>query len=136
MNWQKFLITFVVVFVVFNILSFLVHVLWLSSDYQQLASVWRIDMDKYMWVSFVTAVFYCFFFVFIFARGQENKGIMEGIRYGLIIWAFYSIPVLYNQFMAYPISYSLVLKWLFGELVTVIILGVITALVYKPKEAK
>ena len=90
MNWQKFLITFVVIYVVGAILGFLVHMLWLAADYEALSEVWRSDMDSYMWVQWVTAAFYCFFFVFIFARGQENKGIMEGIRYGLIIWGFYN----------------------------------------------
>ena len=89
MNWQKFFITFIVLYIVTSVLGFLIHGLWLSSQYEQLSGVWRGDMDKFMWVQYVTGAFYCFFFVFIFARGQENKGIMEGIRYGLIIWGFY-----------------------------------------------
>lgn len=136
MNWKKFLIAFVVLYIVFNLLGLLIHVVLLSADYQQLENVWRSDMNKYMWVSYVTGAFYCFFFVFIFARGQENKGIIEGVRYGLIIWAFYSIPVLYNQFMVYPLPYNLILKWLFSDLVLVVILGILTALLYKPKTTK
>ena len=136
MNWQKFLITFVVLYVVGAILGYLVHMLWLGSDYQALTNVWRTDMDSYMWVQWVTAAFYCFFFIFIFARGHENKGIIEGVRYGLIIWGFYSIPVIYNQFMVYPLPYNLILKWLFSDLVIVVIMGILTALLYKPKEAK
>ena len=136
MNWQKFFITFIVLYIVTSVLSFLIHGLWLSSQYEQLAGVWRGDMDKFMWVQYVTGAFYCFFFVFIFARGQENKGIMEGIRYGLIMWGFYTIPTVYNQFMIYPLPYNLIMEWLFSDLVVVVILGILTAVLYKPKKVK
>ena len=136
MNWQKFFITFIVLYIVTSVLGFLIHGLWLSSQYEQLSGVWRGDMDKFMWVQYVTGAFYCFFFVFIFARGQENKGIMEGIRYGLIIWGFYTIPTVYNQFMIYPLPYNLIMEWLFSDLVVVVILGILTAVLYKPKKVK
>lgn len=136
MNWKKFFITFVVLYVVGSILNFLIHIVWLGSTYEQLAYVWRTDMDKYMWVQWVTALFYCFFFVFIFARGQQNKGVLEGVRYGLIIWGFYSIPSIYGQFMVYPLPYYLVIRWLFADLVVLIILGVLTTVLYKPLPKK
>ena len=136
MNWQKFFITFIVLYIVTSVLGFLIHGLWLSSQYEQLSGVWRGDMDKFMWVQYVTGAFYCFFFVFIFARWQENKGIMEGIRYGLIIWGFYTIPTVYNQFMIYPLPYNLIMEWLFSDLVVVVILGILTAVLYKPKKVK
>ena len=136
MNWQKFFITFIVLYIVTSVLGFLIHGLWLSSQYEQLSGVWRGDMDKFMWVQYVTGAFYCFFFVFIFARGQENKGIMEGIRYGLIMWGFYTIPTVYNQFMIYPLPYNLIMEWLFSDLVVVVILGILTAVLYKPKKVK
>jgi len=135
MNWKKFFITFVVIYIAGFVLSFIIHGLILGSTYEQLSHIWRPDMDRLMWVQWVTALFLSFFFVYIFAKGYEGRGIMEGVRYGLIIWAFFSIPSVYGQYMAYPLPYSLVWKWLIADLVTMVVLGVIVALLYKPAEA-
>ena len=61
---------------------------------------------------------------------------MEGLRYGLVIWAFMSIPSIYGQFMVYPLPYSLVLQWVFADLVVFLILGIIVSVLYKPTQAK
>ena len=102
MNWKKFFIAFIVIFVVGLILGFVVHVVLLGPTYEELSNIWRTDMDRLMWIQWVTALFYSFFFVYIFARGYEGRGIMEGIRFGLIIWGFFTIPSIYNQYMVSP----------------------------------
>lgn len=136
MNWKKFFIALITIYVVGGVLNFLVHGVLLMSAYQELASIWRTDMDSYMWIQWVTALFLCFFFVYIFVRGYEGRGIMEGVRFGLVIWAFMTIPSVYSQFMVYPLPYSLILKWLFSDLVIWVVMGVLTALIYKPAEQK
>ena len=136
MNWKKFWIAFIVLYITGMVLNMIIHLFILGPVYDQLQHIWRQDMDRYMWVNYVTALFYTFFFVYIFAKGYEGKGIMEGVRYGLIIWGFYSIPVTYGQFMAYPIPYSLVWQWLIADLVVLIIIGIVLSLIYKPAEAQ
>ena len=136
MNWKNFSITFVVVYILGGILNFVIHGVFLTETYQALSAVWRPEMDSLMWVQAVTALFLSFFFIYIFAKGREGKGWMEGLRYGLVIWAFLSIPSIYGQYMAYPIPYSLVLKWLFSDLIVMVILGITVSLLYKPGEKK
>jgi hypothetical protein len=136
MNWKKLLIAFGVIYVVAAVLGFLIHGVLLMETYESLASIWRPDMESLMWIQWVTGLFFCFFFVFVFAKGYEGKGIIEGVRYGLIIWAFFAIPNIYGQYMVYPLPYSLVLKWLFSELISLVIYGVLAAVIYKPLEAK
>ena len=89
-----------------------------------------------MWLQFVTPLFLSFFFVYIFTKGYEGKGVMEGLRYGLMIWAFLSIPSVYGQYMVYPLTYSIVLQWLISDLVILVILGIVVSLLYKPAEKK
>ena len=134
MNWKKFLIAFVVIYIAGLVISIIIHGLILASTYEQLSHIWRPDMDRLMWVQWVTALFLSFFFVYIFAKGYEGKGIMEGVRYGLVIWAFLSIPSYYGQYVMYPLPYSLVWKWLISDLVMLVILGIIVAVLYKPVE--
>jgi len=136
MNWPKLFITFVVIYIVGGILNYLIHGVLLMSTYEALAQLWRPDMDRLMWLQFVTPLFTCFFFVYIFARGYEGRGIMEGVRFGLIIWAFMSIPFAYGQYMAYPLPYGLIWDWLIADLVTFLVFGILAAVIYKPLEAK
>jgi len=134
MNWQRLFIAFVAVYVVAAVLNVLIHGLLLMSSYEAVSSLWRPDMDRLMWIQWVTGIFFSFFFVYIFVRGYEGKGILEGIRFGLIIWGFASIPMIYGQYMVYPLPYSLILKWLFSDLLVLIILGITVALIYKPQQ--
>lgn len=136
MNWSKFWITFIVIYVVSGILNYLIHSVLLMNTYMAISNLWRPDMDRLMWVQFVTPLFFCFFFVYIFARGYEGRGIMEGVRYGLIMWGFLSIPQTFGQYMVYPLPYSLVWKWLLADLVVLPVLGILLALIYKPATAK
>ena len=132
MNWKKLLTAFAAVFVLSMAYNYVVHEMILSSTYQQLAHLWRPDMASKMWIGQVTMLIYVFFFVYIFVRGYENKGIMEGLRYGLVIWGFVCIPGYYGQYMIYDLPYSLVFKWAMFELVLMVLMGIITALIYKP----
>lgn len=136
MNWKNFSITFVVIYILGGILNYLIHNVVLAETYQGLANLWRPDMARLMWLQMVTPLFLTFFFIYIFVKGREGKGVMEGIRYGLIIWAFLSIPSIYGQYMVYPLPYSLVLKWLFSDLIVMVILGITVSLLYKPSEKK
>ena len=136
MNWKKFLIAFVVIYLTGMILGYIVHEMILGATYQALSDIWRPDMERLMWVQFITAAFFCFFFIYIFVRGYQGRGIMEGVRFGLIIWAFMSIPVIYNQYMVYPLPYSLILQWLFYDLIMMVILGLLVSIIYKPLEEK
>lgn len=137
MNTKRLLMSFVATYIVYNILGYLIHEVWLADTYASLAAVWRpeAEMDSKIWVFWITSAFFCFFFCYIFARGYENRGLGEGFRFGVIITLFYTLPVVYDSYVIYPIPYSLVLQWLFSGLVVSIILGIVAAMVYKPRAA-
>jgi hypothetical protein len=136
MNWKKLLIAFIAIYVVGGVINFIIHGVLLDPTYQELAHLWRPDMENYRWIQWVSPIFLSFFFVYIFAKGYEGRGIMEGIRFGLVIWAFLSIPSNYGQFMVYPLPYHLVLKWVLADLVVLVILGILAAAIYKPLPEK
>ncbi len=137
MNTKRLLMSFVATYIVYQILGYLIHQVWLADTYQSLSAVWRpeAEMMSKMWVMYVSSAFFCFFFCYIFARGYENRGVGEGFRFGVIITLFYTLPVVYDSYVIYPIPYSLVLQWLFSGLVISIILGIVAAMVYKPRAA-
>ena len=137
MNAKRFILAVVAVYVVAQLLNYLIHQVWLAPTYGSLASVWRpeADMLSKMWLLFVTSAFFCVFFVYIFVRGYQNRGIGEGLRYGLVIGLFYSLPQAYEAYVIYPIPYYLALQWFLSKLVVSVILRVVAALIYKPATA-
>ena len=138
MNWKKLLIAFIVVFVVGQIVSFIIHGVILDPTYKRLAELFRpeAEMMSKMWIGILTSLIFTFFFVYIFARGYEGNGIMEGVRFGLIIGCFWTIPSVYGQYMVYELPYYLVLQWLLYDFGTIVIMGILAALMYKPLEAE
>jgi hypothetical protein len=138
MNWKKLFIAFIVIFIVGQVLMLIIHGLILDPIYERLAELFRPeeDMMSKMWIGYVTSLIFSFFFVYIFARGYEGKGIMEGVRFGLIIGCFWTIPSVYGQYMVYELPYYLVLQWLLYDFATLVILGILAALIYKPLEAE
>ena len=133
-NWQSFWITFIAVYVVSQILGFLVHTIWLGDTYASLADVWRpeAEMMAKTWIMFITAAVFCFFFVYLFARGCEGKGVAEGVRFGVIIGLFVGVFSAYDWYVILPIPYSLALKWFLSGMIVAIIQGATAGLVYKP----
>lgn len=127
---KKFWTGFVVVFVLMEVLMFLIHGVLLNSAYQATKEVWRPDMESLMWIYHVLAIIGAFFFTLIFSKGYEGKGIAEGVRYGLYIGIWMSAGMAYGSYSMINIPYSLALQWFFYGLVEYIVYGVALAMVY------
>jgi hypothetical protein len=125
---KRFWISFVAAFVVFEILGYLIDSVILKKTYESLREVWRPDMKLYLF--FITDAIFVFFFVFVFTKGYEGKGVVEGLRYGSYIGLMVFIPMAYNQYAVYPIPYSLAWKWWVFNTIKCILAGTVTAAVY------
>jgi uncharacterized membrane protein len=136
-DWKKLLIAFVAVYVVGQVMGYLIHQVWLGPTYASLPDVWRPleEMNAKMWIMFVTAAVWSFFFCYVFVRGYEGKGLAEGARYGAIIGLFFGISNSYDSYVIYPIPYSLALKWFVSTLGYCVVQGVVAAALYKPAKA-
>ena len=131
---KKVLIGFIVVLVAMEVMSFLVDYLILGPTYQSLQSLWRPDMQSMLWIYQVLMVVGAFFFTFIFSKGFEGKGIMEGVRYGFYIGVWMSIGMAYGTYAMIAIPYSLALQWFIYGIIEYIIYGILLALVFGKKE--
>jgi hypothetical protein len=136
---KKVLIGFVVVLVAMEIMSLLVNGVILGSTYasEELKNVWRPDMDAKMWIFQIPMIIGAFFFSFIFSKGYEGKGIMEGVRYGLYIGIWLSVGMAYGTYAMIAIPYKLALQWFIYGVIEYIIYVILVGLVFgtKPKEA-
>lgn len=130
---KRFWMALAACYVVGQVLGFVINTVLLADLYKSLAHVWRpeAEMNAKMWIFFITSFIAIFLFAYIFTRGYENKGVMEGVRYGALMGAFVSFPMAYDSFVVYPITYNLTLSWLSTGLAYWIILGALLALIYR-----
>jgi magnesium-transporting ATPase (P-type) len=137
MNTKKLWGAVAVVFVILEITNYLIHGVMLSSTYSSegVKEIFRPEeeMMSKMWIMWITDLVWSFFFVFIFVKGYQNKGIIEGVRYGIYIALFMSFTYAYGSYVMYPLPYSLIFQWFLVGLFQCILLGIVTAAIYKPK---
>ncbi len=137
MNWKRFWPAALLVYLTFGATTFIIHSLILGGYYMRpdVLNAWRPEaqMSAYAWVRFVTMAVFAFFFTFIFAKGHERKGILEGIRFGIYIGLFTFFVTSFEQFIIYPIPYAVVWYWIIAGLIQSVLMGIVAALVYKPK---
>jgi len=133
MNRKRFIIASIVVFLAFEIIDAIVHMGILRKAYEALMPIWRPDMMSKMWILHVGALILAFLFTYIFIKGYENKGIAEGVRYGIIIGLFANIPYAFYGYAMFPFPFSLCIQWFIYGMIEFIICGIIAAAIYKPK---
>lgn len=134
---KKVWIGFIAVFLGMGILGFLIHGVMLAPDYQatDVASLMRpeAEMMGMMWIYYVVYFVQAYFFVLIFSKGHEGRGIGEGVRYGSYMGLLMATPMAYASYAMYPMPYSLALKWFIYGMLEYIVLGIIVALVFGKK---
>ena len=72
-------------------------------------------------------------FTYIFVKGYEGKGILEGVRFGAVVGVLIGFPMSYGMYAMLPIPHSLALQWLVYGLIQTILMGITAAAVYRPK---
>lgn len=127
---KKVLIGAVVVFVVLEVLDFLIHGVILTSSYSATPDIWRPDMMDVMWVLHIVKIVIAFFFALIFSKGYEGKGVVEGIRYGLYVGIMMGVGMAYGTYTIIAISCALAFQWLLFSVFEYIIAGIGVAMVY------
>jgi hypothetical protein len=136
-NWTKYLITTLIVYIVFEISEFLVHSLILGGKYEALADsgLFRENMESKMWIMYVTALVFSIFFVYLyhyFANAYKT-GWMSGLYFGLIVGFMMNIMGMFNQYATYPVPEDLAWNWVIFSILQVALVGVVAGLLYQPK---
>jgi len=134
---KKFFLTVILVFVTLEVTNYIIYQVIMAPTFQdpELTKAFRPEgeMAGKMWIAFLMDLVWSFFFVFFFSKGYENRGIMEGVRFGIYIGLFYSMVVSYQSYVFYPLPYSFVLSMFLWGVLQCIICGIVAALVFKPK---
>ncbi len=138
MNVQRYLIGSIVVFIFIFLAEWIFHGLIMNSFYDQAKQLMRPETGSAACIIWMIIGFLlmAFGFCFIFTKGYENKGIGEGIRFGLYVAITFSVSASLIGYSVYPYPVSWVIGWIIGEPIIAIISGILIAAIYKPKAAQ
>ena len=135
MNWKKYALATLAVFVATSVLSFLIHGYLLQPEYQTYSSLIRGPADSQSHAIFLLVSFLAFAppFVWIYTCGVSSAPwVMQGIRYGLAMWVIATVSRYVTYYAIQPWSSGLVARQILFELPMMLILGLIVASFYKP----
>ena len=91
-------------------------------------------MMSLMWMMPLTSLVFSFLMTWVFIKGYEDRGIMEGVRFGILICLLTSGLGAFSQYIMYPLPFSLIIKWFLFGLAEFIIAGIALSLIYKNKK--
>ncbi len=134
---KKFLISWVVIFVIWMVGSFVVHGLLLGADYANAQpTLMRPEAEQqsmFHWM-LIAHISLAGAFVWIYGRGIDDKPWMQqGIRYGIAVALLAVIPVYMIYYAVQPTPGMLVIKQSVFDTVLIVILGIVVAFLNKPK---
>lgn len=128
---KKIWIGFVTVFVTTQLIEALVGFILLGPTYSHSPQIWRPIAEVKLWMLPVTGAFFSFFFVFVFSKGYQAKGLPEGLRYGTYAALMIVLPHAYNSYALLQIPYSIALQWFIFGTLEYIIAGVLLSIAFQ-----
>jgi hypothetical protein len=132
MNWKRLLTAAFAVFVVVQALEFFLNAVLMKSANESLKSLWRPNMSSRAWLMYVFSALVALLFTYIFVKGREGKGLAEGVRFGIIMWLFITVPMNVGWWVMLPIGWQIILRWILFGLLEMLIAGILVAAIYKP----
>ena len=135
MNVKRYIAASLAVFVAAVVLDYVIQAVILKSAYEATQSVWRPDVASKAWITVLVDLIIAFPFTYIFVKGYEGKGMMEGVRFGAIVGVLVGLPMSYGIYAVLPIPHSLALQWFLYGLIEAVLMGITAAAVYRPKKA-
>ncbi len=134
---KKFLVAWLVIFIVWMLGSFVVHGILLHDDYMQLAGLFRPEAEaqQYFSLMILAHVILSGAFVWIYARGAEPKPwLPQGVRFGIAVAFLTIVPTYLIYYVVQPMTAMVVVKQILFDGILILILGSIVARLYRQPE--
>jgi hypothetical protein len=135
MMTKRYFVASIVLCLFLFVIEGLFHGVILKSIYEPMKSMMRPEEGAkamfFVWM-LVAYLIMGFGLTCIFAKGYENRGIGEGIRFGLLVGVTFGISsaIIHHQVFTYPVNYTVSL--IIGYPIEMILAGILLALIYKP----
>jgi hypothetical protein len=130
---KKFLVAWLVLFVLYMAGGFVIHGLLLHDDYAATGALMRpeADANKLMHLMLLAHLLMAGAFVWIYARGVENKPWLgQGLRFGLAVAVLF-VPIFIIYYVVQPTPGTLAVKQIAFEVILSLVLGAAVAFIYR-----
>lgn len=130
MNTKRYVMASLAGFAFIFIYEWLFHGMLLEPLYTATVNLWR-SKEECKWIAMLAGqMIFPLMFTYIFTKGYENKGIPEGIRYGVLIGLLF-LPSNLIFYAVMPLPSVLAAAWILGGIIEMAVLGAIVAGIYK-----
>jgi hypothetical protein len=130
---KKFLVAWLVLFVVYMACGFVVHGMLLADDYAA-TGLMRPEEEQQQYFAWmlIAHVMMAGAFAWIYARGVENKPWLgQGLRFGLAVAFLAVIPLYLIYYTVQPLPTALVVKQIVFDTTCTLLLGAVVAFLYR-----
>ena len=131
---KRFLISWIVLFVLWMLGSFVVHGLLLHDDYAKLPNLFRPEADaqQYFPLMLLAHVLLAGAFVWIYSRGVEAKPwLSQGVRFGVAVALLTVVPTYLIYYVVQPMPGMVAAKQIVFDSILLVILGIVAAWLYR-----
>jgi hypothetical protein len=131
---KKFIIAWIVVFIVWFLGSFVVHGLLLHDDYARLTNLFRSEADSQSFfpLMILAHVILSGALVWIYSRGVETTPwLPQGIRFGIAVALLTVVPTYMIYYVVQPMPGVTVVKQIVFDGILMLILGAVVAFMYR-----
>jgi hypothetical protein len=130
---KKLLLAIVAAYIVLMLTNYLVHQIWLMSDYAAIPASHRSPagiMHRF-WAMAVGQFIFAALFAYLYTRGAEKKPwLMQGVRYGILVTLLTVVPTALGEYVVYIVPYQLAIKWMIAGGIQMVMLGLLVAAIY------
>lgn len=130
---KRLLLAMLAGFAVIFLSDLLIHGFWLARAYEATKAIWRPEAEmnrRFGWM--LLAQFLCAAtFVIVWASGLFRRNLGAGAAFGLVMGMFQQVWAIVD-YVVIPMPGGLAAKWFLSGLAQAVLLGIITALVYRP----
>jgi len=131
---KRLILSCVVVFVLVFFYEWIFHGLVLKDMYLQTASFWRPEEEMFTYFPWLTFGQFSFAILFciLYARSKPQGGVMDGLRYGILMGLFAS-STYYIWYAVSPYPLTLIAAWVVGETLVFVLAGAVLGFMYRNK---
>lgn len=136
---KKFLLTWLVVFVVWFFGNYVIHEVLLKPDYSLIGSLFRApdDQRSHFPVMILAHLMFSAALVWVYARGVESRPWpQQGVRFGLVLALLAIVPSYLIYFAVQPIPQAVVAKQVIFSAILAVIAGMLAAWMYRGTPAR
>lgn len=135
MNWKKFFISLLFIWIALELSGYIIHMVFLRSEYlsESFKTILRppAQLGANMWLIWFADLVWSFFFILIYLKGFRKKGLVDGIKFGVYVGFFYGFVTAFKTYALSPFPYVVIFYWFIFSMIQCLLLGVLIWYLYK-----